>query len=236
MSNDGDQIYIDYAQGRPYMECENLTRSTCSIKLRKSVSFHGINGRAEVQCNKPCHFFIIMSPSFNITRIKFFNMVLSSSNVVTEIDKGARMELVYQNMLLRDNNCAIHGKHSTDCTILITNSSFENNFYLGISLRCSNLTAHIISSTFELTPVSLTNTANTPTRWQKTEILVRHTIFNGKNIHKCAALLPIQPFAAIFNVTITDSDLKIILQFADPNTIVSFLHFAFSTISHDLVT
>jgi hypothetical protein len=77
--------------------------------------------------------------------------------------------------------------------------------------------------------------ANTPTRWQKTEILVRHTIFNGKNIHKCAALA-IQPFAAIFNVTITDSDLKIILQFADPNTIVSFLHFAFSTISHDLVT
>jgi hypothetical protein len=25
MSNDGDQIYIDYAQGRPYKECENVT-------------------------------------------------------------------------------------------------------------------------------------------------------------------------------------------------------------------
>ena len=208
MSNDGDQIYIDYAQGRPYMECENVTQSTCSIELTKSVSFYGINGRAELQCNKGCKFFIIKSPSFNITRIKFFNLVLSSSNIVTEIDKGARMELVYQNMLLRDNNCAIRGKHSTDCSILITNSSFENNFSLGIYLRCSNLTAHITSSTFELTPVSLTNIANTPTRWQKTEILIQDTIFNGKNIHKCAAMLAIKPFAAIFNVTITDSEFK----------------------------
>jgi hypothetical protein len=208
MSNDGDQIYIDYAQGRPYMECENVTQSTCSIELTKSVSFYGINGRPELHCNKRCKFFIITSPSFNITRIKFFSLVISSSGVVTEIDKGARMELVYQNMLLRDNYYAIRSKNSIDCSILITNSSFENNFSLGIHLRCSNLTAHITSSTFELTPVSLTNIANTPTRWQKTEVLVRNTIFDGKNIHECAALLSIKPFAAIFNVTITDSEFK----------------------------
>ena len=208
MSNDGDQIYIDYAEGRPYMECENVTQSTCSIKLTKSVSFYGINGRAELQCNKGCKFFIIKSPSFNITRIKFFSLVISSSSVVTEIDKGARTELVYQNMLVRDNNYAIYSKHSTDCSILITNSSFENNFNFGIYLRCSNLTAHITSSTFELTPVSFTNFANTPTRWQKTEILIQDTIFNGKNIHKCSEMLAITPFAAIFNVTITDSEFK----------------------------
>jgi hypothetical protein len=64
MSNDGDQIYIDYEQGRPYMECENVTRSTCSIELTKSVSLYGINGRAEHQCNKGCKFFIIM-PGWN---------------------------------------------------------------------------------------------------------------------------------------------------------------------------
>jgi hypothetical protein len=208
MSNDGDQIYIDYAQGRPYMECENVTQSTCTIELTKSVSLYGINGRAELQCNKGCKFFIIKSPSFNITRIKFFNLIISSSNVVTEIDKGARMELVYQNMLVRDNNYAIYSEHSTDCSILITNSSFENNFNLGIYLRCSNLTARITSSTFELTPVSLTNIANTLTRWQKTEILIQDTIFNGKSIHTCVALLAIKPFAAIFNVTITDSEFK----------------------------
>ena len=208
MSNDGDQIYIDYAQGRPYMECENLTQSTCSIELTKSVSFYGINGRAELQCNKGCKFFVITSLSFNITRIKFFNLVISSSRVVTEIDKGARMELVYQNMLVRDNYYAIRSKHSTDCSILITNSSFENNFSLGIYLRCSNLTAHITSSTFELTPVSLANIANTPTRCQKTEVLIQNTIFNGKHFHKCAALLAIKPFAVIYNVTITDSEFK----------------------------
>jgi hypothetical protein len=190
------------------MECENVTQSICSIELTKSVSFHGINGRAELQCNKRCKFFIITSPSFNITRIKFFNLVISSSSVVTEIDKGARMELVYQNMLVRDNYYAIRGKHSTDCSILITKSSFENNFGLGIYLGCSNLTAHITSSIFEFTPVSLNNIVDTPARWQKTEVLVRNTIFNGKNIHRCVALLAIQPFAAIFNVIITESEFK----------------------------
>ncbi|CAB4038230.1 Hypothetical predicted protein, partial [Paramuricea clavata] len=208
ISNDGDQIFIDYAQGRPYKECENVTQSTCSMELTKSVSFYGINGRAELQCNKRCKFFIITSPGFNITRIKFFNLIISNSRDITEIDKGARMELVYQNMLVRDNNYAIYGKHSTDCSVLITNSSFENNFSSGIYLACSNLTAHITSSTFELTPVYLTNIANTPTRWQKTEIFVRNTIFNGKNIHKCAALLAFKPFAAIFSVSITDSEFK----------------------------
>ena len=208
MSNDGVQIYIDYAQGRPYKECENLTQSTCSIELTKSVSFHGVNGRPELQCNKRCKFFIITSPDFNISRIKFFNLVISSSSVVTEIDKGARIELVYQNMLVRDNYYAIRSKHSTDCSILITNSSFENNFNLGIYLRCSNLTAYITASAFQFSPVSLTNIANTPTRWKKTKILIRDTIFNGKNIHTCASLLAIKPFAAIFIVTITDSEFK----------------------------
>ncbi|CAB4041786.1 Hypothetical predicted protein, partial [Paramuricea clavata] len=208
MSNNGDQIYIDYAKRRPYMECENVTQSSCSIELTKSVSFYGINGRAELQCNKRCKFFIITSPNFNIIRIKFFNLVISGSSVVTEIDKGARMELVYQNMLVKYNYYAIRSKHSTDCSILITNSSFQNNFNFGIYLRCSNLTAYITASTFQFSPVSLTNIANTPTRWKKTEILIRDTVFNGKNIHTCASLLAIKPFAAIFNVTITDSEFK----------------------------
>ena len=210
MSNDGDQIYIDYAQGRPYMECENLTQSTCSIELTKSVSFHGINGKAKIQCRKCYKLFNITSSSFKITRIKFLNLVISNSNIVAKLDVGAKAELVLQNMLIRDNSYAIYSKNSIDCSIKIFNSSFEHHFNQrwGIYLRCVNLTVHINSSSFKITPVLFTNIANKPTRWKKTEILIQNTTFNGKNILKCAPMLAIRPFAAIFNVTISDSEFK----------------------------
>ena len=54
MSKDGDQIYIDSANGRPFMECENVTESTCSIELNKTISFYGINGRPTIKCKKSC--------------------------------------------------------------------------------------------------------------------------------------------------------------------------------------
>ncbi|CAB4003066.1 Hypothetical predicted protein [Paramuricea clavata] len=210
MSNDGDQIYIDYAQGRPYMECENLTQSTCSIELTKSVSFHGINGKAKIQCRKCFKMFNITSSSFKITRIKFLNLVISNSNIVAELDVGAKAELVFQNMLIRDNSYAIYSKNSIDCSIKIFNSSFEHHFSptWGIYLRCVNLTVHINSASFILTPVLFTNIANKPTRWKKTEIIIQNTIFNGKKIQKCASMFTIRPFAAIFNVTISDSEFK----------------------------
>ncbi len=208
MSNDGDEIYIDYSQGRPYMECENKTQSTCAIQLPKSVSFYGINGKPEIQCRKCNKFFIITSPSFNTTRIKFVNLVLSNSNI--EIGAKASTELIYQNMLVRDNVYALYSKHSTDCSIKIFNSSFElnHNSVRGIYLRCANLTVHINSGSFKLTPLLFTNIANKPTRWIKTEILVQNSTFDGKKINNCAPLLAIRPFAAIYNVTIIDSVFK----------------------------
>ncbi|CAB3990686.1 Hypothetical predicted protein, partial [Paramuricea clavata] len=133
MSNDGDQIYIDYAQGRPYMECENVTESTCSIELPKSVSFHGLYGKAEIRCKNGLRFFKIRSPSFNITRVKFFNLVISRSNTVAELDVGARTELVFNNTLITKNQIG------------------------GVRLQCLNLTARIISSTFKLSPLLLGN-------------------------------------------------------------------------------
>ncbi len=210
MSNDGDEIYIDYSQGRPYMECENKTQSTCSIELSKSVSFYGINGKPEIQCRKCNNFFIITSPSFNTTRIKFVNLVISNSNIVAELGAKATTELLYQNMLVRNNAYALHSKSSSDCSIRIFNSSFEHNRNSvgGIYLRCANLTVHINSGSFKLTPLLFTNIANKPTRGIKTEILVQNSTFDGKKIKNCASLLTIRPFAAIYNVTIIDSVFK----------------------------
>ena len=210
MSDDGDEIYIGYAQGRPYLECENVTKSLCSIELTKSLSFHGINGKAEIQCTKCSKFFTITSSSFNITRINFLNLVISNSNLVVELGAKANTELVFQNMLVRDNNLALYSKYSKDCSIKIFNSSFEHNTntYSGIYLECANITAHINSSFFIFTPLLIKNIANMPTRWRKTMILVQSTIFNGERIRQCASMLAIYPYAAVLNVTIFDSEFR----------------------------
>ena len=206
MSRDGDEIFINYAHGKPYMECENATQS-CAVELKKSVSFYGINGKAEIQCRKCPRLFMITSPGFNITRINFFNLIISKTNTVVELGAKTKTELVFQNMLLMDNLAALCSKHSTACSIKIFNSNFEHNITLfwGIRLRCANLTVHINSSSFEYTPLLLTNVANETIRWRKTEILIQHTVFNNKKIQKCSPMLRIDPSAAILNVTIIDS-------------------------------
>ena len=209
MSNDGDQIYIDYAQGRHYVECENVTQSYC-IELTKSVSFHGLYGKAEIRCKNSLRFFKIRSPSFNITRVKFFNLVIFSSDIVAELDVGARPELVFHNMLVRYNQHGIYSKRSTDCFILIFNSSFESSFSGGVRLQCLNLTAHIISSTFKLSPVFLANRPCKPVvcQKQKIKILIQNTVFNGENTEMCADIFSIRPYAALVNITIIGSEFR----------------------------
>ena len=210
VSHDGDKIYIDYAKGRPYMECENVIQLPCSIELKKSLSFHGVNGKTEIQCRKCSRFFTIASPSINITRINFFNLVISNSRIVAELCTKANTELGFQNMLLRDNNLALYSKYSNDCSIKVFNSSFESNTnsYWGIYIISASLTVHINSSFFAFTALLFTNVANEPTRGRKTEILIQHTVFNNKKIQKRSPMLWIKPFATIFNVTIVDSEFK----------------------------
>ena len=211
ISRDGDEIYIDYTPGRPYAECQNVSHSSCSaIELNKTISFHGMNGKAEIQCRKCPMFFTITSQSLNITRINFFNLVISNSKTVIGLGAKANTELVFQNMVVRDNIYALYSKYSNDCSIKILNSSFEHNINTkwGIYLRCANLTIHINSSFFALTPLLFQNVGKEPTRWRRTEILIQHTVFNNKKIQKCSPMLTIRPFAAISNVTIIDSEFK----------------------------
>ena len=224
MAKDGDEIHIDYAQGSPYLECENVIAS-CAIELTKSLSFHGLNGTSEIQCRKCSNFFTITNPSFDITRIKFFNLVISKSNIVAELGAKARTELSFQNMLVKDNNLALYSKRSTDCSIKILNSSFDHNFnsYWGIYLQCTNLTVHMNSASFIFTPVLFTNVGNEPTRWTKTEILVEHTTFNDKKIQKCSPMFTIKSFAAVLNVTIMNSEFKNHLAYCNTNQVSTAL-------------
>jgi hypothetical protein len=208
MSNDGDEVYIDYAQGRPYMECENLTlQSGCYIELTKSVSFHGINGKAAIRCKKSCTFFKITSPIFRVNKIKFFNLVISTSSIAVELE-GSRTELVFDNVLIRDNLHAIHSKYSIECPILITNSTFEDNVEWGINLACSNLSVNINSSIFKSSSISFRNNDTMSEVLQKTEIFVQNTVFDYQNAPMRRDMIAIKPHAAIFNITIIKSQIK----------------------------
>ena len=124
MSNDRDQIYIDSAKGRPYMECENLTQSTCSIELNKTISFHGMNGQPTIKCNKSCKLFVIKSSNLYVPKVGFYNLVLTKTYTVAECSEAGEFELVLENTTFTDNVFGIHSKYSENCFINIHNSTF----------------------------------------------------------------------------------------------------------------
>jgi hypothetical protein len=213
ISNDSDQIYVEYAKGRPYMECENMTKSACPIELTKSVSFYGISGKAEIRCKKDCKLFRITSPGYNISRIQFVNLIISTSGVAVVLIPP-RSKLVFRNALVKNNIIGISGKYLSDCSIEISNSSFEHNYHKAILLQCSNLTAHVSSSTFKLSPVSFQNFRYKP--WN-IKVLVSNTVFDGENTQMCADMFTIRPCAAVVNITIIDSKLRNHYSFSCPD-------------------
>ena len=209
--NDGDQIYIDYVAGKPYMECENVTESGHAIDLTKSVSFYGFKGKAEIQCKKNLTLFKIRSSIPLLMQVKFFNMIISASGIAIELDDRARTELVFQNTSVRNSQNGIYSRNSGECFIKILNSSFEQHCNCGIHLKCFNITAQIISSSFKFSSVYLANTASKPEvcQSQKIEVLCHDTAFDGENAQMCLGnMFLVKPFAAAVNVTITDSQFR----------------------------
>jgi hypothetical protein len=201
ISDDGDQIHIDHAEGRPYMECENMTKSSCPIELRKSVSFYGINGKAEVRCKKDCNLFRI---SRSYSPVQFVNLIISSSSVAVQVVL-VTAELVFDNTLVKNNSIGINGKLANDCSIKIVNSSFEYNYQSAIRLLCSNLTVHISSSAFKLSPVPLRNLNY---KNYQTKVFVHNTVFDGENTQICADMFLINPSAAVVDITMVNVELK----------------------------
>ena len=207
ISRRGDRIYIDYAQGKPYKECENVGKSVDPIDISQSISFHGYKGAAEIRCKLNWKLFKIRSPQFITTRVQFFNVVISSSGVVTELEKGSRTELIFENTVLKNNVMGIRSQSSADCSIKIFHSSFSQNINGAIWLKCFNLTAKIISSTFKKGYVLLQNVQRQPAflQWMHANVLIRKTHFDGENAELCADLFSIKPYAAVVNITILDS-------------------------------
>ena len=207
ISHDGDRIYIDYVQGKPYKECENGANSVDPIDISQSISFHGLNGTAEIQCKQNWKLFKIRSAQFITTRVQFFNVVISSSSVAIELEKKSQTELTFENTVVKNNLVGIHSQSSTACSIKIINSSFLHHIVGAIYVKCLNLTAQIISSSFKKSPVML---QNVPSRkgvcqWIHANLLISKTDFDGENTEICADLFAIKPYAAVVNITILDS-------------------------------
>jgi hypothetical protein len=207
MSNDGDQIYIDYAQGRPYMECENVTHPTCSIELNKTISFHGINGQPIIKCKKSCKLFVIKNSKLKVTKVAFYNLVFRSTDTVAECSKAAGFELVLENTTFADNPMGIYSRSSENCFININNSTFQEKTNWAIWLKCTNLTAHITNSVFKRNPISLQTIFNKVYKyhWQVLEVFVRNSVFDGEHSGVPAHLFVIKPYALILNISIWES-------------------------------
>ena len=207
MSKDGDQIYIYSANGRPYMECKNVTQSKCSIELNKTISFHGKNGRATIKCKNSCKLFVIKNSTLSAPKVGFCNLVLTSTDTVVECSEAGGFELVMENTTVIDNKFGIHSKNSDNCFINIHNSTFQETTNRAIWLRCTNLTAHITNSVFEKNPILLKtiHKQKNQNHWQTVEVFVRNSVFDGQHATVFADLFSINPYAVILNISIWDS-------------------------------
>ena len=207
--DEGDEIYIEYAQGKPYLECEDVNKARKTIDLTKSVSFFGINGKSEIRCTKSYDLFNITSPSYKITRVEFHNLVISKTKIVARLAIGATSELVFQNMVTRDNDLVAYSEQSSYCFLMVTNTSFEKSFSGGIRLQCLNVRAIVTYSSFRLTPVLFANIGFKPPYLQSMNVSVQNIVVDGENTQMCHMdMFGFQPYGTVLNITITDSHYK----------------------------
>ena len=205
ISSADDEINIDYAHRKPYNECEEFSPSSCSIELSKSISFFGINGgKAVIQCKYNCDLFKIESSTLRKTRIIFVNLFFTKSQAVVRSSK-TNFELAFKHCIIKDVDSAIKGKGSTNCSIQLFNSSFEGIGNGGISIKCNNLTAHFVFTSFFAIPVVLKTIYDQYKRFQATTVLIFNCTFDGRRKQMNAGQLQISPFASILNITVHSS-------------------------------
>ena len=205
ISNSGDVIFIDHAQGKPYKECEySVITSKCLITLNKSLSFIGIKGKAVLQCRRRCDLFKIKTSSFDNIRMVFMNLVMTRSRIVVRYSKS-NFEVVFEQCVLKNNDIGVYTKHSMNCLIQVSNSSFEESSMYGVWMSCLNFTVRITATVFNASPVALQTTIDKQKRMQKTQIFISNCGFDGRRKKFCAELLSIKPFALIVNITVQSS-------------------------------
>ena len=160
ISSANDAIHIDYAKGKPYKECEHENHT---IILDKSLSFHGMNGKAILHCGETS-FFAINNPAYTTSKIRFSNLSLASRGILVDAyeygQTFGQSNSIFSFFELGFNFCDIESSSyfvralSLSCLLEVLNSNIQSD-HDPISMECGNLTARLSGSNFASCPVRL---------------------------------------------------------------------------------
>ena len=200
ISKANDVIYIDYAEGIPYKECDNAKESD-TIMLVKSLSFYGFNGKAILHCQQAYTFFGINSSEYATPRIVFSNLSLVSyGSALTNVYKSySTFELELKFCDIQSSLFSVRAS-TWYCSIQILNCTIGSD----LLADCNNLTARLDGSTFASGSVTLfSGKASTSCGLsQKTDIYIHNCTFN-----KSGVMIDSSNFEIVtFNVTISYSE------------------------------
>ena len=231
ISNANDVIHIDYAEGRPYKECEHLIGGNQAIMLDKSLSFYGFNGSAILHCEQTYPFFEINSQNLkncSAPKIVFSNLSLASRGTLfyAFYAISSRFELEFNFCDIERSLYFVQAK-SLSCSIQVFNSNIRSSRD-PIYMLCGNLTARLIGSTFFSCSTYLISNSNYFSN--QVSLLPYETVLNvhiyncsfipmgGKQ--SCTWFLSIVPWTGTGNITIKSS------TFLNFNNHVKMLRFA----------
>ena len=231
ISNANDVIHIDYAEGRPYQECEHLIGGNQAIMLDKSLSFYGFNGSAILHCEQTYPFFEINSQNLkncSAPKIVFSNLSLASRGTLfyAFYAISSRFELEFNFCDIERSLYFVMAK-SLSCSIQVFNSNIRSSRD-PIYMLCGNLTARLIGSTFFSCSTYLISNSNYFSN--QVSLLPYETVLNvhiyncsfipmgGKQ--SCTWFLSIVPWTGTGNITIKSS------TFLNFNNHVKMLRFA----------
>ena len=156
ISNANDDIYIDYAEGKPYKECEHVIfYENHTIMLDKSLSFYGFNGSAILHCEQTYPFFGINNSAYTTSKVVLIGLTLASRGILFNADyKIPSMFHLEFNFCDIKRTTHVIKATSLSCSIQILNSYIRSDMD-PLDITCRNLATHLIGSIFFSCPIFL---------------------------------------------------------------------------------
>ena len=207
--NANDVIYIDYAEGRPYNECENLTANEShTIMLDKSLFFYGLNGSAMLHCEQFYPFFGIDNTPYTTSNIVFARLTFASRGTLLNADYK-----IPSSFHLEFNFCdvkrSVHVIKATslNCSVQILNSNILSDLD-PLLITCRTLAAHLIGSIFFSCPI-LFESSNLLLRQSYNEpafnVHINNCTFMPIKKQFCDSILTLLTQSLLCNITVKSS-------------------------------
>ena len=207
--NANDVIYIDYAEGRPYSECENLTANEShTIMLDKSLFFYGLNGSTMLHCEQSYPFFGIDNMPYRASKIVFSRLTFASHGNLLNADYKIP-SLFHLEFNFCDVKRSVHVIKATslNCSVQILNSSILSDLD-PLLITCRTLAAHLIGSIFFSCPI-LFESSNLLFRQSYDEpalnVHINNCTFMPINRQFCDSILTLFPQTLLCNITVKSS-------------------------------